>query len=246
MTQILLVHGSCHGAWCWRDTVPALAALGLKARAIDLPSHGGDTTPIADVTLELYAARILRALSEPTLIVGHSAAGFAIAEAAARAQGREAQNIAGLVYLCAYRPAPGQSLIDMRNDAPSQPLQDALDVSADRLAFRFRPDSIEHSLYQDCPPGTAEMARALLGWQAIAPQACPVSGPVPKAIPEHYIICEADQAIPPAHQATMARDLPAGFVHRLNTGHSPFFAAPEALARCISQIHQGPPATKSP
>ena len=28
MAEYLLIHGSCHGAWCWRDVIPALEALG--------------------------------------------------------------------------------------------------------------------------------------------------------------------------------------------------------------------------
>ena len=39
MARFLLIHGSCHGAWCWRDLLPELAARGHEARAIDLPFH---------------------------------------------------------------------------------------------------------------------------------------------------------------------------------------------------------------
>ncbi|MGR3365166.1 MAG: alpha/beta fold hydrolase, partial [Maritimibacter harenae] len=62
MARFLLIHGSNHGAWCWRDTIPALEALGHEARAIDLPSHGDDPTPIAEVTLDGYADAVLEAL----------------------------------------------------------------------------------------------------------------------------------------------------------------------------------------
>lgn len=62
MAEFLLIHGSCHGAWCWRDVIPELEALGHTARAIDLPSHGDDRTPIADVTLDLYRDAILEAI----------------------------------------------------------------------------------------------------------------------------------------------------------------------------------------
>ena len=45
MPDILLVHGSCHGAWAFRDLAPALQDLGYTARAIDLPGHGNTPTP---------------------------------------------------------------------------------------------------------------------------------------------------------------------------------------------------------
>ena len=127
MAEFLLIHGSCHGAWCWRDLIPALAALGHGARAIDLPAHGADATPAADATLELYADRILAAIDGPVTLVGHSAAGYPITLAAERAPDR----IARLVYLCAYVPVPGLSMIDMRRAGPRQLLGNAVRAAPD-------------------------------------------------------------------------------------------------------------------
>ncbi|MEZ5799152.1 MAG: alpha/beta fold hydrolase, partial [Paracoccaceae bacterium] len=67
MVEVLLVHGSCHGAWCWHRVIPALAALGVAARAIDLPAHGADRTPAAGASLSGYGRAILAALNGPTL-----------------------------------------------------------------------------------------------------------------------------------------------------------------------------------
>ena len=38
MARFLLIHGASHGAWCWRDVIPRLAALGHEAQALDLPN----------------------------------------------------------------------------------------------------------------------------------------------------------------------------------------------------------------
>jgi hypothetical protein len=39
MAEVLLIHGSCHGAWCWRDLIPALAARGHdRGAAYHLPA----------------------------------------------------------------------------------------------------------------------------------------------------------------------------------------------------------------
>ncbi len=119
-------------------------------------------------------------------------------------------------------------------------------MAADRLSFRFRPDRIEDRLYHDCPKGTADMARALLDWQAIAPQTTPLSAPLPANITEDYILCENDRAIPPSHQERMAKGLPTDHVHCLATGHSPFFAAPQALSNCIVTILARQSAQKTP
>lgn len=236
--RFLLVHGSAHGGWCWRNVVPALEALGHVADTLDLPGSGDDPTPLEEVTLDACARAILARLDAPTVLVGHSASGFAIRAAAEIDPGQ----IARLVYLCAYLPQPGQSLVEMRKAAPEQPLAGALEVDAEAGAFRFCETALTANLYGDCPPGTLDYARPRLGWQAIAPQATPVrfSGKG-ETVPASYILCENDRTIPPAHQEAMARagGIAPSDLHRLHTGHSPFFAAPELLAHLLDVIARG-------
>ncbi|WP_373051205.1 alpha/beta fold hydrolase, partial [Thalassovita aquimarina] len=128
MAQFLLVHGAGHGAWCWRDVIPALQRLGHQAKAIDLPGHGEDKTPYQDVTLDLYADALLDALDYPMIVVGHSMGGYPITLAAER----NPLNFRHLVYLCAYVPKPGLSLAQMRMEAPYQPLLPAIRMTEDR------------------------------------------------------------------------------------------------------------------
>lgn len=233
MADVLLIHGSCHGAWCWRDLVPALAALGHTARAIDLPGHGADRTPAAEVTLERYARAILDAIDTPVTLVGHSMAGFPITLAAQMAP----EKVARLVYLCAYVPVAGMSLADMRRAGPSQPLLEAIEMAPDRLTFGIRPDMAEAKFYHDCPPGTLDFALANLCPQPVAPQATPIAALDRWAgVEKHYILCEEDRTIPPAYQATMSAGFPPGHVTRMATSHSPFFADPAGLARRLDEI----------
>jgi pimeloyl-ACP methyl ester carboxylesterase len=233
MANFLLVHGSNHGAWCWRDLIPALHALGHTARAIDLPSHGEDTTPIAKVTLDLYAHAILDALDRPTVLVGHSAGGFAITQAAEI----DPSNIAGLAFVCAYVPVAGKSLVDMLRDAPSQPLRGGLEVGHDGAAFRFKEDTARRLVYHDCPPEAVEFALAHVGWQAMAPQTTPVAFTGKGAnLPRDYVLCTGDRTIEPDHQRQMSAGFAEGHLHELNTGHCPFLANPEGLAALLDRI----------
>jgi pimeloyl-ACP methyl ester carboxylesterase len=222
MQPILLIHGSCHGAWCWRDTLPFLDT----ATAIDLPGHGQDHTPIDRITLNLYVEAILDAITTPAVLVGHSMAGYPITAAALRAP----EKIARLVYVCAYVPKSGLSLADMRRAGPRQPLLEAIETSADRHSFRFRPEMVADKLYHDCPAETVAFALNHLGPQAIAPQSTPIQCDA-VAPPSRYILCQQDRAIPPEYQATMAQA--CSEIRCLDTSHSPFFAQPQALAKAI-------------
>jgi len=232
MARYLLVHGSGHGAWCWRDLLPRLAALGHDARALDLPGSGEDPTAPQQATLKSYGDAILASLTAPTILVGHSAGGFAITQAAET----DPAQIARLVFLCAYVPRPGASLIDMRREAPEQPLSGALETSEDGHAYRFRDAALAANLYADCPPGTLDYARAHLGWQPIRPQSDSIAFTGRSAhVPRSFILCGNDRTIPPDHQRAMA----AGHgddVHVIATGHSPFFAAPDVLAALLDRL----------
>ncbi|WP_347312125.1 alpha/beta fold hydrolase [Defluviimonas sp. SAOS-178_SWC] len=231
--RFLLVHGSCHGAWCWRDVIPALEALGHEATAIDLPSHGEDRTPAADATLDLYAEAILDAIDAPVTLVGHSAAGYPITLAAERAPGK----VRRLAYLCAYVPARGMSMIDMRKAGPRQLLQGAVRAAPDGVTYSVDPAMAPGTFYHDCPEEAVADALPRLCPEPILPQstALPLLRNWP-AIEKHYIVCEDDHTIPPEYQATMAAAFPPGHVTSLATGHSPFFTAPGALARRLSEI----------
>lgn len=230
--RYILVHGSCHGAWCWRDVLPLLE----NATAIDLPSHGEDRTPISEVTLDKYVDAVIEEInkhSEPIVLVGHSAAGVTIASVAERIPDR----ISRLIYLCAYAPKDGDALHIMRKRAKRQLVIPAVVRADDGLSYTVDPQKSPGIFYHDCPPETVEYALAHLGPQPVLPQETPVRlGTNYESVPRSYILGEDDHTIPPEEQENMVADWPAEDVYRLNCGHSPFFSQPEALARIFEEI----------
>ena len=237
MADFLLIHGSCHGAWAWRDVIPRLRDLGHEARAIDLPGHGADPTPPEAVRLETYRDAVLAALGDHTILVGHSMGGYPITAAAEAAPAR----VAALVYLCAYVPVAGMSLADMRRAAPRQPLAPAIRRAEDGMSFTFDPAMVRDLFYHDCPDEAVAFALPRLCRQPVLPSETPIEAVHHAArLPRHYILCEDDRAIPPEHQAQMARAFRARDIHRLPTSHSPFFSAPDALAHLLDAIAEAP------
>jgi pimeloyl-ACP methyl ester carboxylesterase len=234
--QLLLVHGSCHGAWCWDLLRPELAARGIAARALDLPGHGQDPTPAAQVTLDGYAAAIraaVDAMGGRAALLGHSAGGYAISALAEAAP----QMVEKLIFLCAYLPVSGQSLSDMRKLWHEQPLVPHIRRSADGHSFSFDPDCLAATFYHDCPAAAVDFARARLCPQPLAPQVTPLAlGDAFRGVEQHYIVCAEDRAIPPDYQRVMARHLPPGRVSELPASHSPFLSMPAALADRIAGI----------
>ncbi|MFW8594257.1 alpha/beta fold hydrolase [Cribrihabitans neustonicus] len=232
MADLLLIHGSCHGAWCWRELIPALAARGHGARAIDLPGHGDGRDP-ASVTLAETAEAVRAASTPRTIVLGHSWGGFPISAAAELDPGA----MRGLIYLCAYVPKDGMSLIGMRKAGPQQTLGGATVKNAAETAYSFRAETAPELFYHDCLPEAVADALEHICPQPIRPQDTPIAlGKNSASVPKAYIRCTGDRVIPPEYQAQMAAGLPPAMVHDFNTSHSPFFADPEGLAALITQI----------
>ncbi|MEQ3672492.1 alpha/beta fold hydrolase [Pseudophaeobacter sp.] len=232
MTDFLLIHGSCHGAWCWRDVIPALEAQGHTARAITLPGHDDGRDP-ATVTLQETAEAIVAAASPETIVLGHSWAGYPITAAAEIAP----KALRGLIYLCAYVPISGQSLIDMRKAGPRQTIGSAAIKHPNGASYTIDPAEAPRLFYQDCPAETVAYALARLCAQPILPQETPLElTDASQNTPKAYIRCTNDQTIPPEYQAQMVADWPRNTVHEMQCSHSPFFADPQGLASLIGQI----------
>jgi pimeloyl-ACP methyl ester carboxylesterase len=237
MADFLLIHGSAHGAWAWRDVIPRLRALGHEARAIDLPSHGQDPTPVAAVGLDTYRDAILSALGDRTVLVGHSMGGFPITAAAEAAPAR----VGALVYLCAYVPMAGKSLADMRGGSPRQPLAPAIRRAEDGLSLTFDPAMVRDLFYHDCAPEAVDYAMARLCPQPMAPQETPIASTArAEACRATTSSARTTGRSRPSSRRRSARTSRPKRVHRLPTSHSPFFSAPDHLARLLDRIAESP------
>ena len=235
MADFLLVHGSCHGAWCWRDLIPELTTFGHTARAIDMPSHGSDPTPLAEVTLDSCRDAVLDATTPNTIIVGHSWGGYPISAAAEAAP----DAMRALIYLSAYVPQSGLSMVDMRKRAPRQLIGGAVEKSTDGLSYSVLPDRVHDLFYHDCPHAVVAYALGRLCPQAIAPQTTPLPlGDNFDRVPKAYIRTTDDRTVPTEYQAEMAQTVAPGPSLTIDSSHSPFFSHPGHLAGLLHMISE--------
>ncbi|WP_425093697.1 alpha/beta fold hydrolase [Tropicimonas sp. S265A] len=231
--SVLLVHGELHGAWCWRDVAPELREHGLSVRAIDLPGHGADPTPVQDITFESYARAVLAEMGPRTLLVGQGMGGYAVSAAAEAATDRTA----GIIYVSAYIPSAHRSVADMRARAARDPFDGITRAADDGQTFAICPDAVHDLLYHDCPPGILTYAGARINREPVAPLRVPLNA-LERAIrvPRYAIITENDHMISPEYQAEMAEGIPQSNIRRLATSHASFFTDPKGLASEIARI----------
>jgi pimeloyl-ACP methyl ester carboxylesterase len=209
---------------------PILRAQGHDVVTPDLPCHGNDRTPAWRTTLEGYARAIHEAavgMKAPPIVVGHSMGGFAMTEAASRYPGA----FAGLIYVCAFVPNPGETLLGIALADRQSTLPSAM--ARGLLVTRFRKERARDCFYATSPEGRAAAAAERLLPEPMRPALKGISRPRGPMPPRAYIECLADKAITIGHQRMMHRRAGITQVSSMDTDHSPFFADPATLARQI-------------
>ena len=239
MARFVLVHGAFAGAWCWEPLAGELERAGHRVEAIDMPGSGEDHTPLAEVTLDAYAERICQALrSQPqrAILVGHSMGGVAITQAAVRCR----EQVALLVYVTAFMPRDGQSLLDLAwlPEGADDLVQANIVVEGDPPVATMPASAMREAVMANCTEEQLTWVNARVRPQPVAAFAMPVSIPSGSldGLQRAYVYCSADRAIPPALQRRMMRENPCVGVVELETDHSPHLSATSQLAAALERF----------
>jgi pimeloyl-ACP methyl ester carboxylesterase len=241
MARILLVHGAFGRAACWDRVAPSLRAAGHSVEAIDLPGQGDDPTPVEEITLDRYAQRVSEALTAgpPAVLVGHSMGGMVITQAAARCPGQ----VIRLVYVAAFLPSDGQSLIEITHlpEAAGDQVQANLTVEGEPPVATIAPEAVREALCHCCDDEQFAWSASLRGGQPVVPFTQPVSlgGPEAEAfaaLPRAYVMCLQDRAIRPPLQRRFIETAGCDPVIEIDTDHAVWASRPDELATALNGI----------
>jgi pimeloyl-ACP methyl ester carboxylesterase len=245
MARLLLVHGAFGGAWVWEPVLDALRGAGHSPETIDLPGAGEDQTPLEAVTLAAYGERICRTLAdgEPAVLVGQSMGGLAVTQAA----GQCPDAVSSLVYVSAFAPLEGQSLMDLvaYPEAADDQVQAHMVVEGDPPVAHLPPEAAINAIFNRTSPEHARLAAERLGPQPLRPFADPLTVPDEnraafEALPRAYIVCAHDRAIAPAMQRRMLADVGCEPVVELEADHAPWMSQREAFVGALDRIAHAP------
>lgn len=241
MARFLLVHGAMGGAWVWERVIPGLQAAGHTAEAIDLPGQGADETPLAEITLDRYAEAVCDALAAgpPAVLTGHSMGGMVVTQAAAR----RPELVERLVYVSAFCPQPGQSLIEITQlpEAAGDAVQANITVEGDPPVATMAPGRAPDAVYHCATAEQVQWAMQRRASQPVIPFTAPFELPEENADAFHelsraYISCLQDRAIRPAIQKVMYTAAGCDPVIEIDTDHSPWLSRTDELVDALLRI----------
>jgi pimeloyl-ACP methyl ester carboxylesterase len=232
--HFVLVHGAWHGAWCWEKVVPLLETAGHKVHTLDLPGLGNDKTAIVDVSLAAYTSAVvdlINGIDEAVVLVGHSMGGMVITQAAERIP----EKIATLIYLTAFSPKHGETLLQYSLEDEDSDVSKYKQLNEAEGYMTVAEDKIQDCFYALCSEEDVNNAIKRLRPQALAPIATPLKLSEKKygRVRRTYITCKQDRAISYEMQLRLKANGQLDDSTELDTDHSPFYSCPEALVEAF-------------
>jgi pimeloyl-ACP methyl ester carboxylesterase len=209
--------------------------------AVDLP---GRDNPEAAGRLDLDASvaavvDTAQGLPRPLTLVGHSLGGVTVTQAA-EALGDELE---ALVYVCAFVPGDGESVLDLAAERFEDSLALRHQVIDEALGVGWidAPHRIE-TLYGECDLDVAAGAAARLVPDSLALNAAPVRVSDGQTwVRRTYVETLRDRAIPIAKQRDMATRARIDDVRTLDADHSPMQSRPGDLADILISVGAAEP-----
>jgi pimeloyl-ACP methyl ester carboxylesterase len=224
---VVLVHGAFADASGWAGVITLLQAEGVNvmAPANPLRSVAGDAA---------YIASVVNQIPGPVLLVGHSYGGVVISNAAP-----QAQNVVGLVYICAFIPDEGEALQALAEQATDSKLGPALRPAQypsggdePGIELYIDPASFHEVFCADLPAEQAAYMAVSQRPGAAAGFGEP-SGPVGwKTLPSWALISPNDLTIGPSGLRFMAERAGAVIVE-VDASHVAMISQPEATTDLI-------------
>ena len=207
MTEVVLVHGAWHGAWCWDQVVDCLAKRDVPSNAVELPFTG-----FVDDVATVRAA--VESAAPDAIVCGHSYGGLVVDAAVAGTA------LSRVVYFAAIVNIGTDVLAGLPN-----PLADA--IRGDGEWCWVDPERATALFYGDAEPEVADAACRRLRPMVLDAAALTSAPPRPLA-PTTYVVCEEDGAVPPRAQRRIAVYCDKMF--QWPTDHSPFLSWPGTVA----------------
>lgn len=233
----VLVHGAWMAPYAWENVTKLLKKAGAQVIVVELPGHGSDTTAPQTLSLDVYKSKVADAINSTdgkVILVGHSLAGMIISAVAESYPDK----IEKLIYVGAYLPTNGQSLLAIASTDAKSLLGPSLIPSADKLTLDVKHENIINIFCADSSPAVQALVLKNYKVEPAIPFTNPISltsanfGKVDKA----YVHTLQDHVISMDVQNQMVTANGLKEVYSLDSSHTPFLSMPDKLASLLVKI----------
>lgn len=216
--NIVIVHGALADGSGWRKVFDMLTAKGFDVTIVQPPM-----TSLKDDVAATH--RILDLKDGPSLLVGHSYGGMIVTEAGT------AENVAGLVYVAAFQPDAGETLLDLAARTPAA----TKGIAATKDGYLYLdPEVFADDFAADLPKEDARFMAHSQVFPAKAAFETKITTPAWKSKKSWALIATDDRAIHPDLMRDMAKR--AGSVPvEVKASHAVFQSEPAAVADLIEK-----------
>jgi pimeloyl-ACP methyl ester carboxylesterase len=233
MATFVVAHGAWSSSWAWKKMRPLMRAAGHE---FYVPAYTGlgerahAATP--SVTLDTHIADVLGVIEmedlQDIVLVGHSYGGMVATAVAAAVRDR----VRHLVYLDAFVPRPGQSILDLQG--PEQRARVIEAAGARGQGWRVPPQPPP----PDTPPDDIAWMLPRRMPQSLLTFTTPLSiDLVPYAGDRTYIFCTRVGPTDSFRQfADHARHEPGWACLEIDASHNPHITMPESLMALLDGI----------
>lgn len=216
--NIVLVHGAFVDGSGWDPVARILNKAGYNVSIVQEPQ-----TSLAD---DVAATRRVLALqSGKSLLVGHSYAGMIISDA-----GND-PSVAGLVYIAAFQPEQGESLLSLAKKYP--PAAQSITETPDHFLY-IKPENFHADFAADLPVKETNLLAQSQLMPAVAAFTAPAGVPAWKTKPSWAVVATQDRAINPELERFMAKRAHST-VTELKGNHAIYASQPEKIATLIEK-----------
>jgi len=215
---VVLVHGAFADGSSWNKVIPLLKKAGLKVVAVQNPLD----------TLENDVAFTDRAIADaegPVVLVGHSYGGAVITQAGVNPK------VHSLVYVAAYAPEVGQSVLDTQKPYPDAPGRPFI-VKDDAGYLKFTDEGIFHYFAPDLPRDEKELIAATQGAFGVKAISTPLTQAAWHTVPSFEVVSTDDRVILPQLQRDQVKRLKATAVE-VAASHVVMLSHPDVVAKLI-------------
>ncbi|BCB92003.1 alpha/beta fold hydrolase [Phytohabitans suffuscus] len=222
---VVLVHGAFADASGWNGVAARLIRAGYPVIAPPNPLRGVASD-------SAYLASVLATLGGPLVLAAHSYGGIAVTNAATGNA-----NVRALVYVAAFAPDQGETLLGLQTKYPGSRLDEsALDFRpyAGGVDGYIKKDVFRGVFAGDVPRGTTDLMWAGQRPSDLRTLQEPSGAPAWRTIPSWYLVARDDNVLPAAAQRFMARRAGARTVE-VGASHVAMISQPAVTADLVER-----------